>query len=279
MHAAEKFLLSIRHHKLLERADWVWDKLRPVYDRVVTIASKNGLQRVINGTDPILVAPQFRQMGEVYEPDVWPLLMSEIKPGDCIADVGAHMGLYSLAMANRVGPHGRVVAFEPDVNSYSLLQSHITLNHLEDRIQPVQAAVGAGNGAVFFDAAGVTGHVTTIATETSNSVNCVTLDSIFPEQRLDILKIDVEGYEEQVLNGSIRLLSDERRKPRVIYIEVHPYAWPALGTTSDSLLGLLIRHGYEVRTVKAEQVDKLDRYGEVIARDCNFLKKNTFPAR
>lgn len=266
MHITEKLFLSVRHHKLFEQVHWLWDSLRPFYDRFVSLTNSHGLQRVINGTDAILVLPRFRQMGEVYEPDVWQRLMSEIRPGDTIADVGAYIGLYAVAMANRVGPHGKVVAFEPDVNNYGVLQSHLALNHLEGCIQPLQAAAGASDGEVFFNAAGSTGHVTTSATANTSSVQCVTLDSIFPEQRLDILKIDVEGYEEQVLCGATTLLKDERRRPRAIFIEVHPYAWSEIGTTSDSLLSLLNQHSYEVSDMEGKQVEKIERYGEIIAR-------------
>jgi hypothetical protein len=64
MHIAEKLLLSIRHHALFEDVSWIWDQIRPVYNRAVSWAGRKGLPRTINGTDPILIAPQFRQMGK-----------------------------------------------------------------------------------------------------------------------------------------------------------------------------------------------------------------------
>jgi hypothetical protein len=75
----------------------------------------------------------------------------------------------------------------------------------------------------------------------------------------------VEGYEELVLQGARGLLSDHLRRPRAIYIEVHPYAWSGPGTTSDSLLNLLQEHAYAVYFLTGEPVDKIDRYGEIIA--------------
>src|SRR3989338_4179732 len=59
------------------------------------------------------------------------------------------------------------------------------------------------------------------------AVHMTTLDEEFRNQRIDILKIDVEGLEEKVFQGSIRLLKDPARCPRLMYIEVHPYAWGA----------------------------------------------------
>src|SRR5437867_1482625 len=143
MRAAERLVLSLRHHRLFRRANAVWDVLRPLYDRLVSAAGKEGLIRVINGTDSIRIASQFRHIGEVYEPKAWSQLMDQIRPGDCIADVGAHVGLYSLAMAQRAGASGRVVCFEPDPSNFNPLQTHIAMNHLESRIEAIQAAVGA----------------------------------------------------------------------------------------------------------------------------------------
>jgi hypothetical protein len=91
------------------------------------------------------------------------------------------------------------------------------------------------------------------------------LDTIFPDRRLDILKIDVEGYEEDVLKGAVRLLSDSQRSPRVIYIEVHPYAWSALGTTCESLLSFLDRCQYQVLSLDGQAVKQINYWGEVIA--------------
>lgn len=274
MHITEKFFLSVRHYPLFENIDWIWDQVRPLYNRVVSWVGRKGLQRVINGTDLILIAPQFRQMGEVYEPEVWQSLMSEVRLGDTVADVGAFIGLYTLALGQRVGRQGKVVAFEPDPRSYLALQEHVRLNQLEDRVQLKKVAVGAVNGSIYFDAQGITGHVTTFANSVSSSIECVTLDSVFSAERLDILKIDVEGYEEQVLRGATRVLSDEQRRPRVIFIEVHPYAWSEVGTTSDSLLGFLSHYGYTVETVEGNKVDTIAGYGEVIARDLHHCRSD-----
>ncbi|MEM2045746.1 MAG: hypothetical protein QXO20_06155 [Candidatus Bathyarchaeia archaeon] len=54
---------------------------------------RNGLERIINGTDRILILPKFRGVGETYEPEVWSHLMAQARPGDIVADVGAHIGL------------------------------------------------------------------------------------------------------------------------------------------------------------------------------------------
>jgi hypothetical protein len=88
MRTAEKYCLALRHSKYLHEAEWLWNNVRPVYDRAVSFFGRGGLERVMNGTDPILITPRFRCLGERYEPEVWHCLMNEIKPADTFADVG-----------------------------------------------------------------------------------------------------------------------------------------------------------------------------------------------
>ena len=87
----------------------------------------------------------------------------------------------------------------------------------------------------------------------------------FGRARLDILKIDVEGYEERVIAGAKGLLEDGHRGPRAIFIEVHPYAWQATGTTSRSLLGMLEDCNYQIQDLAGKPVERIEEYGEVIA--------------
>ena len=97
-------------------------------------------------------------------------------------------------------------------------------------------------------------------------VRCVRLDTVLRDRPVGILKIDVEGYEELVLRGAEQLLTASARSPRAMYIEVHPYAWPGSGTTSDSLLQLLTRCGYVAADLNGEPVTRIERYGEIVAR-------------
>ncbi len=266
MRSFEKYCLALRHSRYLKRADWFWSNVRPLYDTLVARTGKKGLERVINGTDLILIAPQFRNITERYEPETWHSLMREIRPGDTFADVGVFIGLYTIAVANRVGAAGRVVSFEPDFFNYLAAKNHVELNNLEDRIDLLRTAVGDVDGTVQFQDGGDMAHVAAEANERTSTVECVTLDRFFTARRVDVLKIDVEGYEEKVLLGAHNLLKSETRGPRAIYIEVHPYAWPELGTTSKSLLDLLDRCGYEARSVDGQPAETVERYGEIIAR-------------
>ncbi|MBA2526448.1 MAG: FkbM family methyltransferase [Pyrinomonadaceae bacterium] len=196
--------------------------------------------------------------------------MSEVRPGDVVADVGAYIGLYTIALAKRVGPTGHVVAFEPDPANLAALREHVSLNSLAGGIELRPEAVGASTGRVRFAAyASSESSVMSSADESTagneSMVECVSLDHVFPRARLDILKIDVEGYEERVVEGAMSLLKDGSRGPRAIFIEVHPYAWHETGTTSESLLGLLENCNYQVQDLAGKPVERIEEYGEVVA--------------
>ena len=72
MNILERASVAIRHAPALERADWLWDRIRPAYDRMLTtVARSRGLERVINGTDRFRLSAQSRGfIAEEYEPAV-----------------------------------------------------------------------------------------------------------------------------------------------------------------------------------------------------------------
>lgn len=269
MQTVEKISIALRHNRHLKNAHGLWNSVRPLYNRVLARRYRKGLARNINGTDQVLIAPSARGVTEDYEPDVWASLMNDVRPGDVIADVGAFIGLYALALAKRVGPQGRVVAFEPSAPNCAILKQHVRLNHVKNTLEVVQAAVGAEKGRVQFQDDGSSeSHVIANPNtpQSAASIQMVTLDEVFVGKRLDILKIDVEGFEEQVLRGADGLLRDTERGPRVLYIEVHPFAWPSVGTTGESLLTLLDSYGFAATFVDGRPISKLENYGEIIAR-------------
>jgi len=224
MNTFERVSIWIRHLPLSKRADWLWDRVRPIYQRAVSYLGRDGLERIVNGTDRMLISPQVRGITEAYEPDVWRALLAELRAGDTFVDVGAFIGLYTVGVALRLSGSGRVVAFEPDGRNFSLLQEHVRLNALEGQVELRQAAVSDKDGRACFLANGSAEARLVSDSRDTTTVEVVTLDRIFAGKRVDILKVDVEGYEEMVLRGAATLLSESALRPRAVFVEVHPYA-------------------------------------------------------
>jgi FkbM family methyltransferase len=187
----------------------------------------------------------------VYEPEIWRLLLDQLRPDDIFVDVGANVGLYSIAGARRV-PDGRVWAVEPDPRNAALLRRHVDLNGVADRVTVIEAAAGDGEGDVAFSALGIPQSSVEDIWESGRGVQrvpLVRLDQVVAET--DVMKIDVEGYEGEVLAGSAALLSDSERKPRLILVEVHPELLVRVGWTIDRLRKFLVAHDYLVNDVEA----------------------------
>jgi FkbM family methyltransferase len=136
--------------------------------------------------------------------------------GAVVVDVGANVGWYTL-LACKLGAK-KVFAFEPNPRMVELLKMSVAVNGYKDRVSITQAACLAYAGAAVFtvdprEVGG--GHIGGAGAATS-TVDTVRLDEVIPD-RVDIIKIDVEGYEPEVIAGAAKLLES---RPR-IFLEHH----------------------------------------------------------
>jgi FkbM family methyltransferase len=238
----ERLARAIRHAPPFQRADRVWNAARPAYERSLRLLfGRRGVRRVVNGTERMRLDPACRSVPTDYEPEVWRELLSSVRPGDVVADIGANVGLYAVALARRVGPTGRVIAYEPDTRNAALLRHNLSLNDVEGVVDVREIALGSEQGELpflsdqqqsRFDAAG------------PSRVRVVTLDD--DVERVALLKIDVEGFECAVLHGARSLLADEGRRPRRIFVEAHLARLPEFGLTERDVIRALERAGYRV---------------------------------
>lgn len=237
---------------MLERAGPAWDLMRPAYDAVLARAFAGGLARMINGTEPLRLPARCRNVPVVYEPAVWAALLDTVRPGDTFVDVGANVGLYAVAGARRVRP-GRVIAFEPDATNAELLRRTVTLNQVGDVVEVRQIALGRERGELPFRSAQQQSRFDADGSET---VPMSTLDDEIGGC-VDVLKIDVEGFEGEVIDGAANILSDATRRPRAIFLETHAAVLAARGLEEALILDQLERTGY--RITELSQDAKLTR--------------------
>ncbi len=195
---------------------------------------------------------------EIFKQRIFDLAVSEcawrlLSPGDHVIDAGANIGYMTMLFAARIGETGLVHAFEPHPRVLNRLQRNV------DRISRRPAAGRAivhpcalgdshGNAELietgYFSISEGTAKIATTETAAdktrSHSVPVETLDELFPNEEFALLKIDVEGFELNVLRGANNLLSSHRVR-HVIY-EDH-----TLG--QSGLAELLSGHGYTVLSI------------------------------
>jgi FkbM family methyltransferase len=153
-------------------------------------------------------------------------MLDEIRPSDCVWDVGANVGLYSSMFSRLVGATGKVFAFEPSPKNFARLTSAI--GSLENVVL-VPMALGDTAGRMAFaegsDATGATSRVVGGAvdrTPTTVDVEVRRGDELILSTKADepdVIKIDTEGFELEVIRGLNQTL--RRPKLRALFIEVH----------------------------------------------------------
>lgn len=189
-------------------------------------------------------------------------VFESLRPGDTFLDVGSHVGLYAIGAALRVGPRGRVVAFEPTPETVRKLARNLALNHLTDRVTIEQVAVSDGRGTVSFITNGTSmmnsifagvpdGHRRPGGTPCSIEVRTAVLDDYFVEGERTVAKIDTEGHELAVLRGAGRLLASPAR----VFVELHPWAWSPESSVWQELTELCRRHRRCMRLLDGTVLD------------------------
>lgn len=176
------------------------------------------------------------------------LIKNRFKSNSVFIDVGANIGYYSI-WASKFNPYGKIYSFEPSVSNFKRLNENISCNNLFSQIIPIQKAVAASSGHISMtEDLDTLNHIvkSEIITENENTVKvgCINLDDFAQNENIsfiDYLKIDVEGYELDVLKGAEKLLME--KKIGIIQMEINN-ALQHSGHSVDAMLELLKKHSY-----------------------------------
>lgn len=182
-----------------------------------------------------------------------------VRAGDLVFDIGANQGELTLAMARAAMPGGKVFAFEPSPTMFAVLSRNIELNPaLSCRAEPL--ALGAAPGRVEIrQQDGRNPGTTTVHTDrVPYGGNWVTVEVARVDDyvrtrnvaRVDVMKIDVEGYEFEVCKGAEETLG--RWHPRLI-MEVADSLLRMHGSSANELAGWLRDRGYAIRDVATDE--------------------------
>ena len=186
---------------------------------------------------------------------------SFLRPGMVVFDVGAHVGQYSLLSASCVGPTGRVHSFEPNPVTYRLLSNNLALNDFRN-VTAHQLAVSDMSGEVTLyvpghDNLGEASLQECIPGMNATTVKCVTIDEwacsadLGSLQRVDLIKIDVQGLEGKVIQGAMNVI---RRFRPVIVCEFEERFLRSMGTSSVELKRNFSDLGYVANRIAASEL-------------------------
>lgn len=172
-----------------------------------------------------------------------------LRPGDCVIDIGANVGYYTMVAAKLVGATGCVHAFEASPQVFSWLRTNAELNpHASIRLHNQAVTDRCGEVTFYSASADRTGYSSIRdlgdVTHSSATVAAVTIDSILEEiPTTRLVKIDVEGAELLVLSGMRGLI--DRDRPYFI-LEIDDTFLRELGADADQQCDFLRDAGYEL---------------------------------
>jgi FkbM family methyltransferase len=187
-----------------------------------------------------------------YEPRTAQAIKQNLSAGGTFWDIGANVGLFSLLASKIVGPGGRVCSFEPSPEVFKLLSANTRGLH---SIRAIQCGVGNADAVAAFATQGLSSAASFVedVTEINQAylpetpirkveVNIRKVDTLAKELGPPrLIKVDVEGFEAEVLKGASWILSNVRP---ILIIEIHPPQLTLSGGTEALIFQLLTDHGY-----------------------------------
>lgn len=185
-------------------------------------------------------------------------LLNAVRPEDTVWDIGANIGVYASQFADR---GATVVCFEPAPEAIAALRRRFEGAPASGaRVQVVPIALSNARSTALFSADGSSPNnqiITTSSAQPTVEIQVHTGDAALAEFSLpspNVMKIDVEGYELEVIQGMSRLLSSKTL--RSVFVEVHFALLHARGLdhAPATILRLLREHGFQVRWVDPSHI-------------------------
>jgi FkbM family methyltransferase len=203
-----------------------------------------------------------------FENDETELLQRLVRKDSVIIDVGANIGFYSVMLAKRVGS---VFSFEPSTREHELLCKNLTLNGLSN-VKVFKQALGSRTGAekLFINDAnhGANSFVDSPSNEGSfEEVEVITLDDVMATEspsQIDLIKIDVEGWEHEVLKGSKKII--EKFRPVIFFESWKSFKKPYSSDISEEI-DFLTSMNYCLTSYHNDGVHLLKPGDEILTKD------------
>lgn len=215
----------------------------------------------------------------IYEPVETRISTSLLKKGDCVIDIGANIGYYTLLFARKVGNTGKVFAFEPDPQNFSILNRNIKNNKYTNVVTVKKAVSDKCRKMQLYKSGNSSGYTIFNIYKVKKSVHieAITLDEYFKgkKQKVDFIKMDIQGAEGTALEGMKGLI---RANPQVkIITEFWPLGLERSGTDPTEYLKTLEGFGFEIyeidedsKRIRKSGIDKLVKENTAAKRELKY---------
>jgi FkbM family methyltransferase len=198
---------------------------------------------------PSLYRPLYSIYKSVSDRRERALFAGWLRPGDTVLDIGANIGGYASFFANRVGPNGRVFAFEPEPRNLAQLRK-LASRRSQITVVPAAVADRSGDLKLFVSADMNVDHRTYDPGEgrVGIDIRAVAIDE-FVEQHVQVgaIKMDIQGAELSALRGARHLL--DRSSRLLMILEYWPFGLRAAAENPQSVLDFLGDAGFQIRVI------------------------------
>ena len=202
---------------------------------------------------------------EIYNWQVYDRFFTPLK-SFIVVDVGAHFGIYTVKAAKKVGVEGLVIAVEAENGNYKFLNRNIRINRYRNVI-PLKLALSSFEGQSKLYVRSFGGHSLVRKTNDAIDVSVTTLAKLLSRigvNRVDLMKIDVEGAELEVLKGAEELLNSKKIF-RIVIAAYHSQ------TQAEGLTRYLTAFDYEVKLLTLDKT--LTKDNKFLYAQCDFIAK------
>ena len=176
--------------------------------------------------------------------------LKTIKEGAICLDIGANVGYFTNLFASRVGEKGRVIAVEPVSRNVLLIQLASNINNADAVVKVISAAVSDTDSSLSLSQIDDSSYasISVAGKKEAGQVQAITLDALckgLELPRIDILKMDIEGFEYRALQGMQKILSDRVVRPKLMMIELYSDHLQKFGSSISQICDYLNHFGYE----------------------------------
>lgn len=212
-------------------------------------------------TKVLFINQHLVRFNKSFEYETLSLYSKLVKKGDTVLDIGANIGLFSLLGSDLVGDKGTIHAFEPNKETYQVLNENLKLNNIGN-VFTHQLALSDKKEQVVLKTPSITKeedadayfHIQKSNGEDKNAMMTQTIDSFIESHSLksvDVIKIDIEGAELLCLKGGEKLFGASN-KPKIIFEGHEPFCKRYDYTIAD-LLSYLEQFDYKIENYETNQ--------------------------
>lgn len=207
----------------------------------------------------------------IFEPYETSLFLEALTSDMTVVDIGANIGYYTILAAEKIGPAGHIIAFEPEPQNFSLLKKNVTVNDVknaslfqkavsdrESKIKLYLAAENMGDHRIY-DPSGTREFV---------EIEAIVLDDFLESHGLkpDIIKMDIQGAELKAFEGMRRTLAEA--KTLTLFTEYWPSQIEEFGGDPRKFLEGLVELGFHLSVIDEHQRSVQDKNVDEIIRMC-----------